>query len=125
VWLGGVGGSFYHPAATALIARLFPATTGRALVWRAWARAPGFFFGRFIPAGGRSTGDWRYPWWKSRGSMIFAGRVLLLAEEEAAVEATDNGNRRRTDRKAVSHERVGNFLFMACAFSLRDLPVPR
>ena len=32
VVMAGLGGSFYHPAATALVARLYPTSTGKALV---------------------------------------------------------------------------------------------
>ena len=46
VVVAGFGGSFFHPAATALIARLYPVNTGRALgLVRAFLSAP------FTPAG--------------------------------------------------------------------------
>jgi MFS family permease len=45
VVIAGLGGSFYHPAATAMIARLFPKTTGRALGLVGIGAGAGFFFG--------------------------------------------------------------------------------
>lgn len=44
VIIAGLGGSFYHPAATALIARLYPNETGKALGKAALGASFGFFF---------------------------------------------------------------------------------
>src|SRR5436190_13508547 len=43
--LAGFGGSFYHPAATAMVARLYPVGTGRALGLAAIGASVGFFVG--------------------------------------------------------------------------------
>src|SRR2546427_1943189 len=45
VVLAGFGGSFYHPAATAMVARLFPANTGKALGLVGIGASVGFFAG--------------------------------------------------------------------------------
>jgi len=45
VVLAGIGGSSYHPAATAMIARLFPQKTGRALGLAGIGAGAGFFLG--------------------------------------------------------------------------------
>src|SRR2546427_5875812 len=45
VIVAGVGGSFFHPAATALVARLFPGGTGKALGLLGIGASVGFFFG--------------------------------------------------------------------------------
>ena len=45
VIVAGFGGSFYHPAATAMIARLFPRTTGKALGLVGIGAGTGFFIG--------------------------------------------------------------------------------
>src|SRR5882724_1927080 len=45
VTLAGFGGSFYHPAATAMVARLYPVGTGRALGLVAIGASAGFFAG--------------------------------------------------------------------------------
>ena len=43
--LSGFGGSFFHPAATALIARLYPEATGKAFGLLGIGASAGFFFG--------------------------------------------------------------------------------
>ncbi len=45
VAITGAGGSFYHPAATAMIARLFPGNTGKALGLVGIGASAGFFVG--------------------------------------------------------------------------------
>src|SRR5262249_31952400 len=62
VMVAGFGGSFYHPAATALIARLFPEARGRALGLVGIGASAGFFAGP-IYAGWRAvvSGTWRAP----------------------------------------------------------------
>jgi len=45
VVVAGIGGSFYHPAATAMIARLFPQNTGKALGLVGIGAGAGFFIG--------------------------------------------------------------------------------
>src|SRR5688572_20542221 len=44
VAVAGFGGSFYHPAATAMIARLYPVGTGKALGILGMGASVGFFF---------------------------------------------------------------------------------
>src|SRR5467141_3624954 len=45
VIVAGIGGSFFHPAATAMVARLYPVGTGRALGLAAIGASVGFFIG--------------------------------------------------------------------------------
>jgi MFS family permease len=45
VIIAGIGGSAYHPAATAMIARLFPVSTGKALGLTGVGASVGFFIG--------------------------------------------------------------------------------
>src|SRR5580765_3386559 len=54
VIVAGIGGSFYHPAATAMIARLFPVGTGKALGLTGMGASVGFFLGP-IYAGWRAA----------------------------------------------------------------------
>ncbi len=54
VIVAGLGGSFYHPAATALIARLYPTETGKALGKAALGASIGFFIAPLY-AGWRSN----------------------------------------------------------------------
>jgi MFS family permease len=62
VVVSGIGGSFFHPSATALIARMFPTGTGKALGLVGIGASVGFFIGP-IYTGWRAgmTGSWRTP----------------------------------------------------------------
>jgi MFS family permease len=62
VMLAGLGGSAFHPAATGLVAGLFPESTGRALGFIGVGASVGFCFGPLY-AGWRAdmAGDWRAP----------------------------------------------------------------
>lgn len=62
VVVAGLGGSFFHPAATALVARLYPVGKGKALGLVAIGASVGFFIGPLY-AGWRAvaTGGWRAP----------------------------------------------------------------
>lgn len=86
VAVAGFGGSFYHPAATALIARLFPDARGKALGLAGMGASVGFFFGPLY-SGWRvvMSGSWRVPVLEL-GLMGLAAAALFawLADEEAA-----------------------------------------
>src|SRR5437667_4603318 len=82
--VAGFGGSFYHPAATALIARLFPEARGRALGLAGIGASIGFFAGPLY-AGWRvaSAGSWRAPVLELGVlGLIAAGLFGWLADEE-------------------------------------------
>jgi len=59
--LAGFGGSFYHPAATAMVARLYPTNTGRALGLSAMGASAGFFFGPVYSGWRAQSAGWRAP----------------------------------------------------------------
>ena len=59
--VAGFGGSFYHPAATALIARLFPINTGKALGKVGIGASLGFFVGPIYSGWRAETAGWRQP----------------------------------------------------------------
>jgi FSR family fosmidomycin resistance protein-like MFS transporter len=61
VIVAGLGGSFYHPAATALIARLFPTATGRALGLTGIGASVGFFASPLYVGWRAETAGWRAP----------------------------------------------------------------
>jgi MFS family permease len=61
VVIAGVGGSFYHPAATALVVDLFPARTGRALGWIGIGASAGFFVGPLFVGWRAEAAGWRAP----------------------------------------------------------------
>lgn len=93
VILAGLGGSAYHPAATAMIARLFPLNTGRALGLVGIGSGAGFFLGPLYtgwraamlePALGAAA--WRRPVLEiGICGIIAAGVFAWLASEETAV----------------------------------------
>jgi MFS family permease len=89
VVLAGFGGSFYHPAATALVARLYPVRTGKALGLVAIGASAGFFISP-IYTGWRAemAHSWRAPVLElGIAGLIFAGIFYWLAEEEREMAA--------------------------------------
>ena len=61
VFVAGIGGSFYHPAATAMIARLFPVGTGRALGLVGIGAGAGFFLSPIYTGWRAEMSGWRAP----------------------------------------------------------------
>lgn len=61
VVVAGLGGTFYHPAATALVAGLFPAQTGRALGLTGVGASVGFFAGPIYAGWRAASAGWRAP----------------------------------------------------------------
>src|SRR6185295_13740665 len=59
--LAGFGGSFYHPAATAMVARLYPTGTGKALGLVGVGASIGFFIGPIYTGWRAATAGWRAP----------------------------------------------------------------
>ena len=81
--IAGIGGSFYHPAATALIAQLFPRTRGRALGLAGIGASAGFFFGPLY-TGWRAldAGSWRTPILElGLAGIVAAAAFLMLAKD--------------------------------------------
>ena len=92
VIVAGFGGSFYHPAATALIARLFPEARGRALGLAGIGASAGFFLGP-IYCGWRvvNCGNWRSPVLEiGAAGLVAAGLFSWLAEEDQQSRAMTN-----------------------------------
>jgi len=92
--VAGLGGSFYHPAATALIAQLFPEAKGRALGMVGIGASVGFFAGPLY-TGWRvvSSGSWRFPVCEL-GVFGLLGAVLFfwLAHEEREIPVLSKSN---------------------------------
>ena len=126
VVLAGVGGAFYHPAATAMIARLFPEARGRALGLVGIGASIGFFLGTLY-SGWRAvlSGSWRVP----VGELGVLGLVTALlfawlADEERSTPTADTLSTGPTNLPRESLFPNGTtwlFFLAACLFfSLRD-----
>src|SRR5437870_3917771 len=127
VALAGFGGSFYHPAATAMVARLFPVGTGKALGLAAIGASVGFFAGP-IYAGWRAgvlepslgTRAWRWPVAElGMAGILTAMAFAWLADEEQPVAARETTPKDR--HKLFPTATLWFFFFLgALAFSVRD-----
>jgi MFS transporter, FSR family, fosmidomycin resistance protein len=127
VIVSGLGGSFFHPAATAMIARLFPVGTGRALGFIGMGASMGFFAGPIF-AGWRAMqlsgtlGDaaWRRPVLEL-GALGVVGAILFLviADDDQPVRRRQSGLHR--PEKMFPTAAIWMLFFAAAfAFSLRD-----
>lgn len=127
VLLTGLGGSAFHPAATAMIARLYPVGTGKALGLLGIGASVGFFFGP-IYAGWRAgtleasvgAAAWRQPVMElGMLGLVMAGVFAWLAKEEAPAPAMKR-NSYAPKKMFPTPALWGFFLLAALAFSLRD-----
>src|SRR3954468_20869483 len=83
--LAGIGGSFFHPAATAMIARLFPENTGKALGLFGIGASAGFFLGPLYTGWRSGSSGWRAPVIElGLLGIIIAAAFYFLADEEPA-----------------------------------------
>jgi MFS transporter, FSR family, fosmidomycin resistance protein len=122
VILAGFGGSFFHPAATALVARLYPGKAGRALGILGIGASIGFFIGPFY-AGWRAkiTGDWRAPILElGIAGVVAAALFAWLADEHAAETDRPPSNMRPKEPMFPSGVLWLMFLSAAVLFFLRD-----
>lgn len=125
--VAGLGGSFYHPAATAMIARLFPSGTGKAFGLVGIGAGVGFCFGPLFTGwragmleATRGAAAWREPVLElGILGVLVAGLFYWLADEEKSVPATA--------RKPVQADKLFPtaalyvfFFAAALAFGLRD-----
>lgn len=121
VILAGIGGSFYHPAATAWVARLYPVGTGKALGLVGIGASVGFFLSP-VYTGWRAevTGNWRTPVFELGWAGVVCAFVFLwLAQEEPSAKAKP--------RPAVMPGKIFptpalwlSFLAASLALSMRD-----
>jgi MFS family permease len=120
VAVAGFGGSFYHPAATAMVVRLYPVGTGRALGIIGMGASVGFFLGPIYCGWRAETAGWRAPVLEL-GLLGIAGAIAFafLAREETAREAASrNGHRLTTLFPSAALWCL--FIGAALAFSMRD-----
>ena len=123
VILAGLGGSFFHPAATALVARLYPGQTGRALGTLGIGASVGFCLGPLY-AGWRAytTGDWRWPVAELGVLGLVVAALFLWLADEHGVEPTGAGSReaKRLEPMFPTPALWLMFLCAAFVFLLRD-----
>jgi len=121
VVVAGFGGSFFHPAATAMIARLFPVGTGRALGFLGIGASIGFFIGPIYTGWRAETAGWRAPVLEL-GILGVLGAILFswLANEEPDRQARREESIAQPQRMFPAPS-LWLFFIAACfAFSMRD-----
>lgn len=118
VVIAGAGGSAYHPAATALIAKLFPEKTGKALGLLGIGASAGFFVGPFYAGWRAAAAGWRAPILEL-GILGVIGAFLFawLADDDAEIHPHAEPPR---ERMFNSWKLWLIFAAAAFAFSLRD-----
>lgn len=121
VIIAGLGGSSYHPAATALVSRLYPQNKGRALGYLAIGASIGLFIG---PAytGWRAVGlgSWRMPVLELGVLGILMAGIFAWFAEEKGGQAENAGVRRPKEVIFPTRALWLFFLAICFAFGLRD-----
>ena len=120
VMISGLGGSFFHPAATSMVARLFPLNTGRALGMVGVGASIGFFIGPLYSGWRAASAGWRAPVLELGTTGILMSVVFAwLAQEETAPDSSA--------RRVVAQEKLFAtpalcllFIVMSLVFGLRD-----
>jgi len=116
--IAGLGGCAYHPAATALIAHLFPQNTGKALGLLGIGASAGFFIGPAYAGWRAASVGWRPPIMElGIFGVIGAIAFALLADDDHDAQAHAEP---RHERMFSSWNLWIIFAAAAFAFSLRD-----
>lgn len=120
VVLAGFGGSFYHPSATALVARLFPVATGKALGWVGVGASCGFFVGPLYSGWRAASSGWRAPVLElGAAGLLTAFLFQRLADEEST--GLPSSHPHRPAEQLFPRPALFLYFFGASlAFSLRD-----
>jgi MFS family permease len=115
----GIGGSFYHPAATALVARVYPVGTGKALGLVGIGASVGFFLSP-IYTGWRAevTGNWRTPVFELGVAGVICAIVFMCLAQE--VPSTKGERRRGLEKMFPTPALWMFFLSASFALSMRD-----
>ncbi len=118
VVVAGVGGSFYHPAATALVVGLYPRRTGRALGLIGIGASAGFFLGPLYVGWRAEAVGWQAPMLEiGLAGLVSAAAFAWLAEETPTAEAHECAT---VTRLFPTPALWALFLAAAVFFSLRD-----
>lgn len=120
VIIAGLGGSFYHPAATALVARLYPTGTGKALGLVGIGASVGFCVSPIYSGWRAMHGNWRNPVLElGLLGIVAAIAFYLLAEEDRLPESE---TRFSSSSEKIFPTRTLWLFFIAAsfAFSMRD-----
>ncbi|MDB6052631.1 MAG: Major facilitator superfamily 1 [Verrucomicrobiales bacterium] len=117
VVIAGMGGSFFHPAATGLVASLYPEATGKALGRVGMGAGVGFCFGPLFCGWRGEMAGWREPILElGIAGVVMAILFFFLSEEHMIVQ------KKGTEAHRVIPSSAYLFLFLGAAisFSLRD-----
>ena len=120
ILLAGFGGSFFHPSATSLVARLFPEAPGKALGRIGLGASAGFFAAPFYAGWRAEQAGWRQPVLEL-GLLGLAGAIAfaLLAHEHSP--GSEPASRSRPPEKMFASPALWFFFILgAILFSLRD-----
>jgi MFS family permease len=128
VALAGFGGSFYHPAATAMVARLYPVGTGKALGLTAIGASVGFFIGPLYTGwragmleSAMGAAAWRKPVLELGIAGLIATAIFAwLADNERPIQNAAGVKHAHPDKLFPTGALWLFFLLCALAFSLRD-----
>jgi len=119
--VAGFGGSFFHPAATAMVARLFPVGTGKALGLLGIGASAGFFLGPIYTGWRAELVGWRVPV-RELGLLGIFGAILFawLADEEQAQHVEPAKRSVHPEKMFPTPALWLLFIASSFAFSLRD-----
>lgn len=118
--LAGLGGSCFHPAATALVARLYPGSTGRALGLLGVGASVGFFAGPLYSGWRATAAGWRTPIFELGLAGLVAALLFLLLAGDEPTEPQVGEEATRTAPMFPSRLLWGIFLISAVFFAMRD-----
>lgn len=120
VIVAGLGGSFFHPAATSMISHLFPDRKGRALGLIGIGASVGFFVGSIYSGWRAQHAGWRTPVLElGLAGLVTAGLFAWLAEDDPASPA-DRASAGQPARLFATVPMAALFLGVCLLLSLRD-----
>ena len=117
----GLGGSIFHPSATALVARLYPEARGRALGRMGMGGSLGFFLGPIYAGWRAASAGWREPTLElGILGLVATVAFLVLADDHHSPEPTGSGAQAHSGKLLASPYLWLMFLLCATFFSFRD-----